>query len=116
VFIRNKKLHKSIQNKFSGLSKTIQNDLITYISEYIFSYIKQEIKQLMFYSVQIDDTIDITQKTQCFIILRFVNKNSELVERFLSFHNVSDDHTAEELFNLIISILNEFDIEKKLVG
>lgn len=26
--------YKSIQNKFSGLSKTIQNDLITCISEY----------------------------------------------------------------------------------
>ncbi|XP_025414193.1 zinc finger MYM-type protein 1-like [Sipha flava] len=108
--------YKSIQNKFSGLSKTIQNDLITCISEYIFSNIKQEIKQCMFYSAQIDDTIDITQKTQCSIILRFVNKNSELVERFLGFHNVSDDHTAEELFNLIASVLNKFDIEKKLVG
>ncbi|KAE9523127.1 hypothetical protein AGLY_016468, partial [Aphis glycines] len=108
--------YKSIQNKFSGLSKIIQNDLITCISEYLFSHIKQEIKQCMFYSVQIDDTTDITQKTQCSIILRFVNKNSELVERFLGFHNVSDDHTAEGLFNLISSVLNEFDIEKKLVG
>jgi len=70
----------------------------------------------MFYSFQIDDITDITQKTQCSIILRFVNKNSELVERFLGFHNVSDDHTAEGLFNLITSVLNEFDIEKKLVG
>ncbi|CAI6357245.1 unnamed protein product [Macrosiphum euphorbiae] len=66
----------------------------------------------MFYSVQIDDITDITQKTQCSIILRFVNKNSGLVERFLGFHNVSDDHTAEGLFNLISSVLNEFDIEK----
>jgi len=74
--------YKSIQNKFSGLSKTIQNDLIACISEYLLSHIKQEIKQSMFYSVQIDDTTDITQKTQCSIILRFVNKNSELVEHF----------------------------------
>ncbi|KAF0727404.1 zinc finger MYM-type protein 1-like [Aphis craccivora] len=72
----------------------------------------------MFYSVQIDDTTaDITQTTQYFITLRFVNRNWELVERFLDgFHNVSDDHTAEGLFNLISSVLNEFDIEEKLVG
>jgi len=108
--------YKTIQNKFSGTSKIIQNDLIFCISEYLFSHIKQEIKQCRFYSVQIDDTTDITQKTQCSIILRFVNKNSELVERFLGFHNVSDDHTAGGLFNLISSVLNEFDIEKKLVG
>lgn len=70
----------------------------------------------MFYSVQIDDTTDITQQTQCSIVLRFVNKNSELAERFLGFYNVSEDRTAKGLFNLITSVLNEFDIEKKLVG
>lgn len=106
----------SIQNKFFGVSKTIQNDLITCISESLCTHIKQEIKQCLFYSIQIDDTTDITQKTQCSIILRFVNKNSELVERFLGFFNVSEDRTAEGLFNLISSVLNEFDIEKKLVG
>lgn len=108
--------YESIQNKFSGTSKTIQNDVITCISEYLITHIKQEINQCMFYSVQIDDTTDITQKTQCSIILRYINENSELVERFLGFHNVSEDHTAEGLFNLISSILYEFDIEQKLVG
>jgi len=107
--------YKSLQNKFTGTSKIIQNEIISCISEYLTDHIKHEIKQSMFYSVQIDDTTDLTQKTQCSVILRYITNKSELVERFFGFYDVSKDHTAEGLFNLITSLLLEFNIEKKLV-
>jgi len=108
--------YKSLQNKFTGTSKIIQNEIISCISEYLTDHIKHEIKQSMFYSVQIDDTTDLTQKTQCSVILRYITNKFELVERFFGFYDVSEDHTAEGLFNLITSLLLEFNIEKKLVG
>ncbi|KAL4154561.1 hypothetical protein QTP88_000418 [Uroleucon formosanum] len=108
--------YNSIKNIFSGMSKSIQNDLISCISEFLINQIKNEIKQCKFYSIQIDDTTDISQKTQCSIIIRYVTDKSELVERFLGFHNVSEDRTAQGLFNLVNSVLHEFDIENKLVG
>ncbi|KAL4112692.1 hypothetical protein QTP88_016434 [Uroleucon formosanum] len=107
--------YNSIKNIFSGMSKSIQNNLISCISEFLMNQIKNEIKQYKFYSIQIDDTTDISQKTQCSIIIRYVTDKSELVERFLGFHNVSEDRTAQGLFNLVNSVLHEFDIENKLV-
>ncbi|KAL4141558.1 hypothetical protein QTP88_004182 [Uroleucon formosanum] len=101
---------------FRGMSKSIQNDLISCISEFLINQIKNEIKQCKFYSIQIDDTTDISQKTQCSIIIRYVTDKSELIERFLGFHNVGEDRTAQGLFNLVNSVLHEFDIENKLVG
>lgn len=56
------------------------------------------------------------KKTQCSVILRYVTKKSELVERFFGFHNVSEDRTAEGLFNLINTILQDFNIQQKLIG
>ncbi|KAL4143908.1 hypothetical protein QTP88_006162 [Uroleucon formosanum] len=103
-------------DKKLSMSKSIQNDLISCISEFLINQIKNEIKQCKFYSIQIDDTTDISQKTQCSIIIRYVTDKSELVERFLGFHNVSEDRTAQGLFNLVYSVLHEFDIENKLVG
>ncbi|KAL4141956.1 hypothetical protein QTP88_004495 [Uroleucon formosanum] len=41
---------------------------------------------------------------------------SELIERFLGFHNASEDPTAQGLFNLVNSVLHKFDTENKLVG
>jgi len=70
----------------------------------------------MFYSVQVDDTTDISQRTQCSIILRYITNKSELVERFLGFFNVSEDRTADGLFNTLNSVLLEFDMGKKLIG
>ncbi|KAE9522975.1 hypothetical protein AGLY_016606 [Aphis glycines] len=107
---------QEIQNHYSSLSKSIQNDLILSISEYLMNHIKNESRESKFYSIQIDDTTDISQKTQCLIIIRYVTNKSELVERFLGFHNVSDDRTAQCLFNLVNSVFYEFDIENKLVG
>jgi len=71
--------YKSIKNIFSVLSKPIQNDLISSISEYLINQIKNEIRQSKFYSTQIDDTTDISQKTQCSIIIRYVTDKSELL-------------------------------------
>jgi len=39
-----------------------------------------------------------------------------LVERFLGFFNVSEDRTAEGLFNLMNSVLQKFDFKTKLIG
>ncbi|KAL4112793.1 hypothetical protein QTP88_016522 [Uroleucon formosanum] len=108
--------YNSIKNIFTGMSKSTQNDLISCISEFLINQIKNEIKQCKFYSIQIDDTTDISQKTQCSIIIRYVTDKFELIERFLGFHNVSEDRTAQGLFNLVNSVLHEFDIENKLVG
>jgi hypothetical protein len=98
------------------MSKSIQNDLLSCISDSLINQIKNEIRQCKFYFIQIDDTTDISQKTQCSIIIRYVTDKSELVERFLGFHNVSEDRTAQGLFNLVCSVLHEFDMESKLVG
>jgi len=108
--------YKSIKNTFSDLSKPIQNDLIMCISESLINQIKNEIRLCKFYSIQIDDTTYISQNTQCSIIIRYVTDKSELVERFLGFHKVNENHTAHGLFNLVYSVLHEFDIENKLVG
>jgi hypothetical protein len=108
--------YKSIKNTFLGMSKSIQNDLISCISDSLINQIKNEIRQCKFYSIQIDDTTDISQKTQCSINIRYVTNKSESVERFLGFHNVSGDRMAQGLFNLVCSILHGFDIESKLVG
>ena len=71
--------NKSIKNKFSGLSKFIQNDLISHISEFLINQIKNEIRQYKFYSIQIYDTTDISQNTQYSIIIKYVKDKSKLI-------------------------------------
>ena len=49
---------------------TVESDIILCIPDYLPNCVVNEIKKCKCYSVQVDDTTDITQRTQCSIILR----------------------------------------------
>lgn len=105
-----------IKNVFAGNSKTIQNEITECISEIIKNYISKEIDSTTFFSVQVDDTTDIMQHSQCSIIVRFVDSEGIISERFLGFFDVSDDRSADSLFNLLDSSLLPYDYKRKLIG
>lgn len=108
--------YKKITPVFAGNSKTIQNELINCISEYIDEYVETEVKESKFFSVQVDDSTDIAHKSQCSIVIRYVNIHGNLVERFLGFFDVSSSRTAEALFGVITACLEKFEYKTKLVA
>lgn len=108
--------YNKIKCVFSGESKTIQNELIECISDYVCNQIKKEVNETDFFSLQIDDATDVGQNCQCSIIVRFVTSHGKLVERFLGFYDVSSDRTAQALFELIDSILGPLNYRNKLIG
>lgn len=48
--------------------------------------------------------------------MRFVTLDGKLVERFLGFHYVSSDRTAQTLFELLDNTLQPFNYRNKLIG
>lgn len=114
--VENQCHYDKIKNIFSGNSKTIQNEILGCISEYLQDHIKHEISNASFFSVEVDDTTDICQKSQCSVIVRFVGSEGTVVERFLGFYDVSADRSAANLFDLLDNILKELCYEKKLIA
>ncbi|TVU32376.1 hypothetical protein EJB05_24105 [Eragrostis curvula] len=66
-----------------------QKDMVKACAEEVAQAIREEIGDSRF-SVLIDDTTDISNKEQMGIILRFVNKQGKVVERFLGLEWVND--------------------------
>ncbi|CAI6375598.1 unnamed protein product [Macrosiphum euphorbiae] len=108
--------YEKISNVFTGQSKTIQNEIIHCVYEYIIDVIKSEINDIHFFAVISDDTTDIVEKFQCAITLRYVKKTGELKESFLGFHDVSSSKTSESFFNLITSVLDPYNFRTKLIA
>jgi hypothetical protein len=107
---------KKIGGVFTGLSKTIQNDLIECVADFVRIKIREEITSAMFFAIQADDTTDILEKSQCALSIRFVNKLSQIKERFLGFFDVSEDRTADALYTLITNVLAPYEFKSKLVA
>ena len=92
---------------FSGVSADIQNDLIECIDSVIQDQIEKDIAECNFPSIQVDETTDISTKEQWSAIVR-LDRNGEVVERFLKFFNVSSDRSASALTAVVKQILGKY--------
>ena len=98
-------------NRFTFISKTTVNAILSVIARLIKRDIGSRIQKADFYSVQIDTTQDITCIDKCSIIVRFVDEKVE--ERLLA---VVDCHSGKgiDICNLLLHTLedNNIDIKK----
>jgi hypothetical protein len=100
---------------FSGTSKTIQNDSINSIAFVVINKIHKEISESPFFSWQVEETTDTTCHSQLSVIFRYV-LNSQVVERFFGFYDISSGRTSEDLFKLLTENFAKFNMKEKLVA
>ena len=108
--------HLSNATVFRGLSPTIQNDLIDSVSYVVFTEITKELQNCLFVSVLVDETSDIRCFSQLSTVLRYVNADGLLCERFIKFSDVSKDRSASAIASLVVAQLNELGCLKKLIA
>ena len=93
----------------------MQNDIAKALSRVIINYIKKEISYSPFVAIILDETSDITTKSQLTTVLRYIIEG-KICERFIGFTDVSADRTANGLFKHVEQVVNEFGLQQKLVG
>ncbi|XP_065321991.1 zinc finger MYM-type protein 1-like [Gordionus sp. m RMFG-2023] len=110
------KHHLENSTTFIGLSSDIQNDLIYSISHVLHQKILDELEETEFITIILDETIDINNKSQLAVVLRYVLNNGTLCERFIEFFDVTMHRDANSLSKFVIKFLNDKKIMKKLIG
>ena len=106
---------QSASTSFKGMSNRTQNDLISSVASVMIDRVKAEIKQSDFVAVMVDETPDVSGREQLVLVLRYF-RDSEVVDRFIKYVDVSADRTAVTLSSIILEILEEFDCVSKLVA
>ena len=92
---------------FKRTSPHVQKDIAKALSRVIINS--------PFVAIILDETSDITTKSQLTTVLRYVI-DGKICERFIGFTDVSADRTANGLFKHVEQVVNEFGLQQKLVG
>ncbi|MBN3277282.1 ZMYM1 protein, partial [Polyodon spathula] len=100
----------------SGLSKTIQNDLIECAAEDLASFIDSEIMESPFFTCKLDEATDITQCSQLSMVLCYVDGQGCVQECFTGFKDMSTGHNAASQKALVDRELERYQYKDKLVS
>ena len=92
---------------FTGVSSEIKNDLIECIDSVIQDQIDKEIENCRFFSIQVDETTDVSTEEQLSVIIR-LDRGGEIVERFLKLFDVNSDRAAFAISDVVRSILSRY--------
>jgi hypothetical protein len=103
-------IDKSKNTVFSGLSKTIQNEVLESILAVTQTLIKKEIDESDYIAIQADETTDNANISQLVFILRYV-KNAQIYERFMGFIK-PPGQSAEDVSRVILKELENINIDK----
>lgn len=90
---------------FKGTSKIIQNEILDCMLEVYREEILCEINKAPFLAVIADETTDVSSKFQMMIVLRYVTKEGNPVERFWTFL-LPENHNAVSLSNNIFNVID----------
>ncbi len=101
---------------FSGMSDTIQNDLISALAATISDQIRDEIQDAPFFGWQVDETTDISCRAQLSVIVRYVDSAGKIQERFIGFFDVSGGRDAQSVFDVLNENMQGYNFKDKLVA
>ncbi len=102
---------------FSGISHTIQNDLISALAASFYGQIRDEIQDAPFFGWQVDEKIDsITCRAQLSVIVRYVDSAGKIQERFIGFFYVSGGQDAQSVFDVLNENMQGYNCKDKLLA
>lgn len=109
---------KSCNSKATYISHTTQENIINCCKDELLAYILNEVKEAKYYSVIFDETTDISQISQLSLVLRYVDNNQNVHERFIGFINCHDyAFQKNKICNDIdIDTAENKNVEPKLTG
>lgn len=96
------------------ISKTTQNEIIKIIGETILQGIVSDcVSNGGYYSLSADEVRDVGNDEQLAVTIRFVDQASDIREAFLTFVNVSEGTTGENLSRELLDLIDRVGLDPK---
>ena len=100
-------------NRAKYTSPTIQNELISILGEQIRESIVNQIpSDAPYFSILADKVIDVSNREQLSLVIRFIDSDGNIHEEFLGFHNLQRI-TGEAIASSILDTLPQWNLDIK---
>nr|XP_054598746.1 zinc finger MYM-type protein 1-like [Nothobranchius furzeri] len=100
--------HLKTATVFKGTSKTVQNELLDCMLSVIKTHILGEVNNANYLAIQADETTDISTRCQLVLVLRYLDSQNSIQERFLEFiplQNATADTISTALLERLSKII-----------
>ncbi|XP_051804270.1 zinc finger MYM-type protein 1-like [Acanthochromis polyacanthus] len=77
--------HLKTATLFKGTSKTVQNELLDCMLSVLKTHILEEVKSADYLAIQAHETTDISTRCQLMLVLRYIDTQNNIQERFFEF-------------------------------
>ena len=94
----------------SYVSSTICNEFVQCMTKKVTTKIANEVKKVKYYSTNVDSTPDVTHLDQLTFIIKHVQDDGTIVERFLKFIDSNRQNDAAPITSHILRTLTEYEI------
>lgn len=98
-----------MRTKCKWISHEVQNEILSLLSQYVQTYLINQIKSAKYFSIIINETTDNTCTEQVSICFRIVDDNFNISELFLGFFDTEYTNSIA-LFTLITNVLTKFGL------
>ena len=94
-------------------SKTTQNELLGLCGDSVLKSLTEEIRDAKYFSVLADEAADVSKIEQMSVVVRFVDKESNIREEFVGFTQCSEGLSGEAIAKTIKQALEDFGLDIK---
>ena len=94
-------------------SKTTQNELLRLCGDSVLKCLTEEIRDAKYFSVLADKAADVSKIEQMSVVVRFVDKESNIREEFLGFTQCSEGLSGEAVAKTIKQALEDFGLDRE---
>ena len=105
-----KKHFETVARNATYRSKTIQNEMIETVGNYIVSKIMAKVSESKIFSVMADEAVEVANKENLSLLIRFVDSSHNIREEFVGFRECGEDLSGESIKNLIIKSISDIDL------
>lgn len=93
----------------SYLSYNIYEQFMSFMSKKVEHTIINDVNKYRYFSISVDSTPDITHSDQLSIVVRYIDENGNVLERFLCFmDNVG--HKSDDMAEAVLTILHTYNL------